>query len=175
MIETLSDQDSSRKSHGPAGDLRGTMHSARALALNLLFQVDVGKLTLEEAVAAAEEHAKVSIGALASAIELASGALEYAPEADAIISGLAQEWPVDRQPSVDRNILRLALYEMEHRPDTPVAVVMDEAVELAKMYSTEDSGKFVNGVLAAALRGKTAGKGSEEGECGDSGRAADIP
>lgn len=54
-------------------------------------------------------------------------------------------------PMIDRAILRLGLYELEHRPDTPTAVILNEAVELAKRFSTEDSGRFVNGVLAALV------------------------
>lgn len=64
----------------------------------------------------------------------------------------AKGWALDRMPALDRAILRLAIHELMHRPDVPVAVVIDEAVELAKRFSTDDSGRFVNGVLAAVAR-----------------------
>jgi N utilization substance protein B len=77
---------------------------------------------------------------------LASGTWALRTELDAELSGAAARWRVERMPAVDRNILRLALYELRHL-DTPVAVVISEAVELAKKYSTTRSGGFVNGVL----------------------------
>ena len=131
---------------------KGTMRTARELALNLLFQVDVAKLSFDEALETAQENARIPREALDIGSELARGALEFAADSDRIVVELAPEWPTDRQPSVDRNILRLALFELQHKPGTPFPVVMDEAVELAKLYSTEDSGRFVNGVLAGFQR-----------------------
>jgi N utilization substance protein B len=68
---------------------------------------------------------------------------------DELISSHAEGWALERMPAVDRNILRLAVFELLESPETPVAVVIDEAVELAKDYSTEDSPRYVNGVLSA--------------------------
>jgi N utilization substance protein B len=68
---------------------------------------------------------------------------------DAVIAAHARGWTMERMPTIDRNVLRIAAYELAERPDVPVAVVIDEAVELAKRFSTDDSGRFVNGVLAA--------------------------
>lgn len=64
----------------------------------------------------------------------------------------AKGWALDRMPALDRAILRLAIHELVDRPDVPIAVVIDEAVELAKRFSTDDSGRFVNGVLAAVAK-----------------------
>ena len=86
-----------------------------------------------------------------TAIDIAHKAWEYRKQADAWIERLAPQWPVKRQPSVDRNLLRLALWELTGR-DTPPKVVVDEAIELAKQYSTESSPAFVNGVLDAVLK-----------------------
>lgn len=72
---------------------------------------------------------------------------------DATISSHSRGWTIERMPALDRAILRLGIFELESRPDVPVAVVIDEAVELAKRFSTDDSGKFVNGILAAVSRG----------------------
>jgi N utilization substance protein B len=71
---------------------------------------------------------------------------------DASIESNARGWALDRMPALDRAILRLAIYELMSRPEVPIAVVIDEAVELAKRFSTDDSGRFVNGVLAAVAK-----------------------
>jgi N utilization substance protein B len=78
---------------------------------------------------------------------LIRGALEYRDEADAIITKHAKNWELHRIAAVDRNILRLAIYEMLHRDDIPPVVSINEAVDIAKKFSTQDSGKFVNGIL----------------------------
>lgn len=73
-------------------------------------------------------------------------------ELDAAIVDNARGWALDRMPALDRAILRLAIHELKSRPEVPVAVIIDEAVELAKRFSTDDSGRFVNGVLATLAR-----------------------
>jgi len=78
---------------------------------------------------------------------LIRGALEHRDEADALIKRHAQNWDLHRMAAVDRNILRLAIYEMLHRDDIPPVVSINEAVDIAKKFSTQDSGKFVNGIL----------------------------
>ena len=75
------------------------------------------------------------------------GALEHRDEADAVIKKHAQNWDLHRMAAVDRNVLRLAIYEMLHRDDIPPVVSINEAVDIAKKFSTQDSGKFVNGIL----------------------------
>jgi transcription antitermination protein NusB len=78
---------------------------------------------------------------------LIRGSLEHREEADALISKYAVNWELHRIAAVDRNILRLAIFEMLHRQDIPPIVSINEAVDLAKKFSTQDSGKFVNGIL----------------------------
>src|SRR5688500_419415 len=78
---------------------------------------------------------------------LIRGALDHRDEADAIIKKHAQNWDLHRMAAVDRNILRLAIYEMLYRDDIPPVVSINEAVDIAKKFSTQDSGKFVNGIL----------------------------
>jgi transcription antitermination protein NusB len=82
-------------------------------------------------------------------VTLVNGVSALAQRIDELLDAAAVGWDVDRMAAVDRAVLRLATYELLERPDVPVAVVIDEAVELAKQYSTEDSGRFVNGVLSA--------------------------
>lgn len=80
---------------------------------------------------------------------LVEGVLEHQPELDRTLEETSNRWRVERMPPVDRAILRLGLFELRYEPATPVAVVLSEAVRLAKTYSTEKSGAFVNGVLGA--------------------------
>ena len=70
---------------------------------------------------------------------------------DEVIAAHAKGWTLQRMPTLDRNVLRIAGFELMARPEVPVAVVLDEAVELAKRFSTDDSGRFVNGVLSALI------------------------
>ena len=81
--------------------------------------------------------------------ELVNGVHEHAARIDELIGRFAVDWTLDRMPAIDRNVLRLAVFELAERPDIPVGVVISEAVELAKQYSTDDSGRFVNGLLSA--------------------------
>jgi len=81
--------------------------------------------------------------------ELVEGVEHQGRTIDDLIATNAKGWTLQRMPTLDRNILRIATYELIGRPDVPVAVVIDEAVELAKRFSTDDSGRFVNGVLSA--------------------------
>ena len=80
------------------------------------------------------------------------GVAENAKDIDALITTHSKGWALDRMPALDRAILRMGVFELLRRTDTPIAVVIDEAVELAKRFSTDDSGRFVNGVLAAVAR-----------------------
>lgn len=81
--------------------------------------------------------------------ELIAGVESIRADLDSEIVANARGWALERMPALDRAILRLAIYELKARPDVPTAVVIDEAVELAKRFSTDDSGRFVNGVLSA--------------------------
>ena len=83
---------------------------------------------------------------------LAEGVDTHREEIDAAIAAHARGWTLRRMPAIDRTVLRIATYELGHRPEVPVAVVLDEAVSLANAYSTDDSGRFVNGVLASVAK-----------------------
>ena len=85
------------------------------------------------------------------ALEWASGAWEQREISDTRVERLAPQWPPRRQPAVDRNLIRLAVWEMSNS-QTPPKVILDEAIEMAKHFSTEQSGAFVNGVLDAVLK-----------------------
>jgi N utilization substance protein B len=82
---------------------------------------------------------------------LVRGVQQHQQQLDDAIAANAKGWTLARMPTIDRNVLRIAAFELLARPDVPVAVVLDEAVELAKRFSTDDSGRFVNGVLSALV------------------------
>ena len=130
---------------------------SRQRALQILFLWDVRRQPVEEATQAYfdtlySEESRTKPQRDAFLDQLVSGAVESVEETDRRITQHAAHWRIERMPTVDRNILRLAVYEMMHS-DTPAAVVIDEALELARRYSNEESVLFVNGVLDAVHRG----------------------
>ena len=90
------------------------------------------------------------------AVEIFKGVCARRDEIDALISKYAQNWELDRMAVVDRNVLRLAAYEIIAMPKTPINVIIDEAVEISKKFSTRDSSKFVNGILDKLKAARTA-------------------
>jgi N utilization substance protein B len=88
-------------------------------------------------------------------IDLVEGVREHRARIDEILTGYAEGWTIERMPGVDRAVLRLGVYELLWRDDVPDPVVIDEAVELAKSLSTDESPRFVNGVLARVLRDRS--------------------
>jgi transcription antitermination protein NusB len=132
-------------------------HRARQQALQLLFQWDVRRTPVEDIVRGYYDSLLVSEETLAKprpdefAEGLLRGVIEELPGIDERITRNAAHWRLERMPVVDRNILRIAVYEML-RTDTPPAVIIDEALELARRFSGEESVHFVNGVLDAVRR-----------------------
>jgi N utilization substance protein B len=126
---------------------------AREQVLAVLYSVTIGSREPNDALA--EVVGETADGEQRAFVkELALGTLEYAAEADRIVSPLLEGWALERLPTIDRLLLEMATFELQCRPDTPAAVAINEAVELAKRFSTEDSGRFVNGVLSAVVNGK---------------------
>ncbi len=93
---------------------------------------------------------------------LVRGVHKRAEELDATLQPIAPEWPIEQIARMDRVVLRMGLYELTHEPDIPPKVVINEAVELAKAFGSENSSKFVNGVLGTALRQRDGGAGEPE-------------
>ena len=93
--------------------------------------------------------------ALAYAKTLVQGTLTHREEIDVLIRRQAEHWRLERMPAVDRNILRLAVYEFLYEADVPKHVILDEAIELAKEFGSEQSGRFVNGLLDGILKSRT--------------------
>ena len=120
--------------------------AARERALELLYEAEAKECTAGAVI----DGLPVPPDPYAST--LAVGVDDHRPEIDGLVAQYAKGWALDRMPSVDRALLRLATYELLHHPDVPVAVVISEAVELASQFSTDDSSRFVNGVLSAIAK-----------------------
>lgn len=134
----------------------GKRRSGRELAFRLLFQCDVGGQPLKDVLEVARAESEATDEVWEFAVELARGAWLAHAELDAVITRYAAGWTLERMANADRNLLRLALYEILHRPDIPQSVSINEAVELAKRYSTAESAKFINGILGAFSRERAA-------------------
>ena len=134
---------------------------AREISLQALFQQDLTdskKEDLDDLLAEAAE------GERGYARALVTGVLENKPELDSRISEVTANWKLERIAAVDRAILRLGLYELLEMAEVPPKVVINESVELAKKFSTEKSGAFVNGVLDRIYQTMSAGRGPSPGE-----------
>lgn len=137
----------------------GPRREARERALGLLYEADAKGIT------PAAVLAEIPVEPDAFAVSLVEGVGACQAELDDVIGRYAVDWSVERMPVVDRTLLRMAAWELLHRADVPTAAVISEAVELAKLYSTEESGRFVNGVLgsiAGAVRSGERGVAPQE-------------
>lgn len=125
----------------------GERHRARELALQMLYRHELSKAGLDSMMEDFDELRKAPEGVKRFALELAQGVLDQLVEVDRELAIQTANWRLERVAAVDRNILRLAAYELLHQPDTPPAVVIDEAIEIAKKFAAEESAAFINGVL----------------------------
>jgi N utilization substance protein B len=129
----------------------GKRRAARELALRLLFQMDVGNAPLHDVLASLDQRPH-NLETIEFARLLLEGAVAQRAAIDEVLERYAREWSLDRMASVDRNVLRIATYEILFCPEIPPSVSVDEAVEMVKKYSTAESGKFVNGILGNLVR-----------------------
>ena len=150
-----------------SGDTRrqavGKRRQAREMALQMLYQSELAganpALVLREFDLHAFRAETADAGATLRASEMAldyaralvEGSIADQAAIDELIAAQAENWRLERMPVVDRNVLRLAVYELRHEQEVPAVVVIDEAIELAKKFGSEQSGRFVNGVLDALL------------------------
>lgn len=129
-------------------------HQARKRAVDLLFEAEARGLTAADIAdgrnAMSEGNSEVS-ALNPYTVTVARGVTEHAAHVDDLISAHLQGWTLERLPAVDRAILRVAVWELLHAEDVPEPVAVDEAVELAKSLSTDDSPSFVNGVLGQIM------------------------
>lgn len=130
----------------------GGRHEARQWAVQFLFQRDFNAGEIESALGEFWQDKKPGDKARLFAEELIRGVEAKKDDLDKLIRKYAEHWDVKRMGAVDRNVMRVALYEMTHRPDIPPVVSINEAVEIAKDLSGVESGKFVNGILDRACK-----------------------
>lgn len=127
-----------------------TRHTSRTWALQALFAMDFNPTSPDQALAHLLRDKNPDEKSRRFATELTQGVRANIEQLDAIISRHASNWNLCRINAVDRNIMRMALFEILHQPDTPPIVAINEAVELAKRFGSDESGKFVNGILDQA-------------------------
>jgi N utilization substance protein B len=131
----------------------GTRREARERALSLLYEADAKGVSPEAVLA------ELPVPPGPFVVDLVRGVAERRQQLDQLIGRYSIDWAPERMPVIDLTLLRMSTYELLARPDIPTGVVISEAVDLAKLYSTEESGRFVNGVLAsiaAEIRGPAA-------------------
>jgi N utilization substance protein B len=126
--------------------MEGSRREARERAVSLLYEAELKDQ------APAEVLADLPVAPDEFVIDLVRGVGEHRDRLDKVITDHAIDWSLQRMPAVDRNILRLAVYELLERPDVPASAVLSEAVELAGRYGTDESSRFVNGLLAAVAK-----------------------
>lgn len=131
-----------------------TRRDAREWALQMVFSLDLnGKAELDWTIEDFfRENPTNDAKIRAFAERLVRGVFQEQPNLDALITKYAKHWRISRMAAVDRNVLRIALYELQFCPDIPPAVVINEAIDVAKYFSNSESGRFVNGILDRARR-----------------------
>ena len=135
----------------------GTRRKSRELALQALYQ---GEMAGQGDILEFDEfcvHFQVDKKSIPYAEKLLAGVQEKGEVINKLISRHAQNWRLERMSVIDRNILRIAVYELYYQDDVPASVAINEAVEIAKRYSTDDSGPFINGILDAMAREEPSG------------------
>jgi N utilization substance protein B len=133
-------------------------HLARSLVLQSLYEWDFHSMTEDQALEIIERNLKEFAPEMDErpfALGLVKGVLGKKDEIDAAIGHFAPDWPIERITTVDRNVLRMGIYELVYDQEIPSKVAINEAIELAKTFGGESSGKFVNGVLGAVFRDQT--------------------
>jgi transcription antitermination protein NusB len=121
----------------------GSRREARERAVGLLYEAEIKGLTPSELLA------ELPVTPEPFTVELLVGVGEHGAEIDELLRAYARDWKLERMPAMDRAVLRMATFEVVHRPDVPTGALISEAVELAKHYGTDESGRFVNGMLSA--------------------------
>jgi N utilization substance protein B len=147
--------DEQQNGRGRGG--RERRHRAREAALQMLYQWEIGRASVHEVMRTywsieRPGEAPLSAPLQEFASDLARGTIEHVEEIDPLIAECAEHWRLERMATIDRLILRLAVFEFLHATDTPRKVVINEAIELARTYSSDDAVKFVNGILDGIKR-----------------------
>jgi len=148
----------------------------REVALQVLYQVEQNAGASPEDIRRFVDRRLLGDKALAEfTLSLTQGVKDHQAEIDGLISDVAENWRLDRMAAIDRNILRLGVYEMLHRSDIPPKVAINEALELAKRYSTAQSSRFVNGILDKILQQRTQMESAETASAANLAAGGDLP
>ncbi len=135
-----------------------TRHQARTMALQVLYEADIAGHGVEDVLSRYVADVNVPQPVRRYVERLVTGFVEGRERIDREIGAAASAFPVDQLPAVDRNILRIAIYELMSESDVPLKAAINEAVELAKRFGGENSSRFVNGVLGTIAEGMTASR-----------------
>ena len=130
----------------------GARRKARELALQMLYQHDLSGNAPDAVVGTFEDLQKSKANTREFAVRIFQGTLEHLAEIDQMIVAQADNWRIERMAVVDRNIIRMSVYEFLHETDTPKLVIIDEAIEIAKKFGTQKSSQFINGILDGILK-----------------------
>ncbi len=130
----------------------GARRKARELALQMLYQRDLSGNPTDMILSTFEDLQKSKPNTRELATRIFNGTIEHLPEIDAMIVQQADNWRIERMAVVDRNIIRMSIYEFMHENDTPKLVIIDEAIEIAKKFGTQKSSQFINGILDGILK-----------------------
>ena len=130
----------------------GARRKARELALQMLYQHDVSGNAPDTIISTFEDLQKSKANTRDFATRVFKGTIEHMPKIDEMIQAQADNWRLPRMAIVDRNIIRMSIYEFLHEDDTPKLVIIDEAIEIAKKYGTQKSSQFINGILDGILK-----------------------
>ncbi len=130
----------------------GARRKARELALQMLYQFDLSGNSPETIITTFEELQKSKPNTREFATKIFQGTVEHLVTIDDMIQAQADNWRLPRMAVVDRNIIRMSVYEFLHESDTPKLVIIDEAIEIAKKFGTQKSSQFINGILDGILK-----------------------
>ena len=130
----------------------GARRKARELALQMLYQFDLSSNPPQQIVDRFEELQKSKPNTREFAVKIFHGTIESLEKIDEMIAAQADNWRISRMAVVDRNIIRMSIYELMNEPDTPKLVIIDEAIEIGKKFGTQKSSQFINGILDGILK-----------------------
>ena len=130
----------------------GARRKARELALQMLYQHDLSGNAADTIIDTFEDLQKSKANTREFAVRIFRGTLDNVARIDEMIVAQADNWRLERMAVVDRNIIRMSVYEFLHETDTPKLVIIDEAIEIAKKFGTQKSSQFINGILDSMLK-----------------------
>ena len=130
----------------------GARRKARELALQMLYQHDLSGNAADTIIDTFEDLQKSKSNTREFAVRIFRGTLDNMAKLDEMIVAQADNWRLERMAVVDRNIIRMSVYEFLHETDTPKLVIIDEAIEIAKKFGTQKSSQFINGILDGILK-----------------------